>query len=143
MSGSPDRAARQSALPLPSRHSTFRKVHGMLTSELIIWLAVSPVVVLVLILLFGVLPDCMERKSRSTDRAAAGADMSELQERGSAYSSHAAPFRPYTVSTAREVASIHSRCHPARCSAKAAAISTLLAAGLPDRHGNRRRRVRA
>lgn len=115
----------------------------MLTSEMIVWLAVSPVVVLVLILLFGVLPDCLERRSRKIDRAAAEADLPGLRERHGAFASHAAPFRPYTVSTAREVASAHYHCHPAHCSAKAAAISTLLAAGLPDQPAqNRFRRIR-
>lgn len=57
--------------------------------------------------------------------------------------SHHAPFRPCTLAAARSAVIEHAACPSARCGAKAAAESVLIAAGLgPADRGRRNRFVR-
>ncbi|MBF6355545.1 hypothetical protein IU449_13495 [Nocardia higoensis] len=105
----------------------------MVSSELSIWLVVSPVVVALLILLFGVLPAWSERRCDGFEPPSGRMD----RDHPSGW--HAPPFRPYTVAAARGVARAHACCSPERCGAKAAALSVLIAAGMTRYPVQRRR----
>lgn len=96
----------------------------MFTIEFVTWLVVAPVVTLLLITLFGVLPEWLDR------RWGPGSGYAGQERRGDSPPLHTAPFRPYTVAAARGVARAHACCSPERCGAKAAALSVLIAAGM-------------